>query len=58
MLQCLVLFQSEIRSSLVLSMLQQMLDDKSDEVRASVVRSLGLIVAFIDDEDKYAQVCV
>jgi hypothetical protein len=47
--------QSEIRSSLVLSMLQQMLDDKSDEVRTAVVRSLGLIVAFIDDEDKFAK---
>lgn len=48
--------QTEIRSSLVLSILQQMLDDKSDEVRTAVIRSLGLIVSFIDDQDKYSQV--
>ncbi|CAH1269897.1 KIAA1468 [Branchiostoma lanceolatum] len=47
---------SEIRSSLVLSMLQQMLsDDKSDLVRESVAKSLGLITAYIDDVDKYTQ---
>ena len=46
-----------MRSSLVLSMLQQMLcDDKDEEVRESVVRSLGLLTGFIDDEDKYTQV--
>ncbi|CAH1780279.1 unnamed protein product, partial [Owenia fusiformis] len=47
---------NEIRSSLVLSMLQQMLmDDKSEEVREAVVRSLGLLMGFIDDKDKYNQ---
>ncbi|XP_064641709.1 RAB11-binding protein RELCH homolog [Lineus longissimus] len=46
----------EIRSSLVLSMLQQMLcDDKTEEVRESVVRSLGLLISFMDDEDKYSK---
>ena len=44
---------NEMRSSLVLSMLQQMLEDKLDEVREAVVKSLGLLVGFIDDSDKY-----
>ncbi|XP_035825823.1 RAB11-binding protein RELCH, partial [Aplysia californica] len=47
---------AEIRSSLVLSMLQQMLsEDRDEEVREAVVRSLGLLMGFICDEDKYAQ---
>lgn len=51
--------QKEIRSSLVLSMLQQMLaEDKADMVREAVVKSLGVIMAYIDDPDKYTQVCV
>lgn len=41
------------RRSLVLSMLQQMLDDRSDEVREAVVRSLGALVGWVDDVDKY-----
>ncbi|KAJ8302481.1 hypothetical protein KUTeg_018877 [Tegillarca granosa] len=46
----------EILSSLVLSMLQQMLmDDKDEEVREAVVRSLGLLIGFITDQDKYSQ---
>ena len=44
---------NEMRSSLVLSMLQQMLEYKLDEVREAVVKSLGLLVGFIDDSDKY-----
>ena len=53
----LFVFQPEMLSSLVLSMLQQMLlDDKDDDVREAVVRSLGLLVAFITDPDKYSQV--
>ncbi|KAG5841785.1 hypothetical protein ANANG_G00170620 [Anguilla anguilla] len=47
---------TEIRSSLVLSMLQQMLaEDKADMVREAVVRSLGVIMGYIDDPDKYSQ---
>lgn len=51
--------QKEIRSSLVLSMLQQMLaEDKADMVREAVIKSLGIIMGYIDDPDKYSQVCV
>lgn len=57
---CLCVFtcaQKEIRSSLVLSMLQQMLaEDKADMVREAVVKSLGVIMGYIDDPDKYSQV--
>ncbi|KAM4705579.1 RAB11-binding protein RELCH isoform 1-T1 [Rhinophrynus dorsalis] len=46
----------EIRSSLVLAMLQQMLmEDKADMVREAVIKSLGIIMGFIDDPDKYQQ---
>ena len=52
------LFQKEIRSSLVLSMLQQMLmEDKADLVREAVIKSLGIIMGYIDDPDKYQQIC-
>lgn len=45
-----------IRNSLMLSMLQQMLlEDKDSTVRASVVRSLALLIALMDDPDKYFQ---
>ncbi|XP_030408106.1 RAB11-binding protein RELCH isoform X4 [Gopherus evgoodei] len=48
--------QKEIRSSLVLSMLQQMLmEDKADLVREAVIKSLGIIMGYIDDPDKYQQ---
>ncbi|XP_034498103.1 RAB11-binding protein RELCH [Ailuropoda melanoleuca] len=51
-----VYFQKEIRSSLVLSMLQQMLmEDKADLVREAVIKSLGIIMGYIDDPDKYQQ---
>ncbi|XP_059148848.1 RAB11-binding protein RELCH-like isoform X1 [Physella acuta] len=47
---------AEIRSSLVLSMLQQMMmDDRDEEVREAVVKSLGLLMGFICDADKYMQ---
>ncbi|CAG5116113.1 unnamed protein product, partial [Candidula unifasciata] len=47
---------AEIRSSLVLSMLQQMMtDDRDEDVREAVVKSLGLLMGFICDADKYAQ---
>ncbi|XP_078462530.1 RAB11-binding protein RELCH homolog isoform X1 [Lampetra planeri] len=45
-----------IRSSLVLSMLQQMLhEDKTETVREASVRSLGVVISYIDDPDKYFQ---
>ena len=41
----------------MLSVLQQMLQsDKAESVRQAVVRSLGILVAFIDDLDKFKQV--
>lgn len=50
-------WQNDIRSSLLLSMLKQMLmDDKAEEVREAVVKSLGLVIGFIGDRDKYIQV--
>lgn len=40
-------------------MLQQMLaEDKADMVREAVIKSLGIIMGYIDDHDKYSQVCV
>jgi len=48
---------ASIRNSLMLSMLQQMLlEDKDPVVRTSVVRSLTLLIALMDDPDKYFQV--
>ncbi|XP_011883081.1 PREDICTED: lisH domain and HEAT repeat-containing protein KIAA1468 homolog [Vollenhovia emeryi] len=45
-----------VRNSLMLSMLQQMLlEDKDPIVRTSVVRSLALLIALMDDPDKYFQ---
>ncbi|KAJ8683790.1 hypothetical protein QAD02_019582 [Eretmocerus hayati] len=45
-----------IRNSLMVSMLQQMLlDDKDPVVRVTVVKSLALLVALMDDPDKYFQ---
>lgn len=41
----------------MLSMLQQMLaEDKADMVREAVIKSLGIIMGYIDDPDKYSQV--
>lgn len=43
----------------MLSLLQQMLaEDKADMVREAVVKSLGIIMGYIDDPDKYSQVCI
>lgn len=39
-------------------MLQQMMtDDRDEDVREAVVKSLGLLMGFICDADKYSQVC-
>lgn len=43
----------ELRGSLLLSMLQQMLEDSVDDVREAAVRSLGVVVGFVKDDDKY-----
>ena len=49
--------QPELRGSLVLSMLNQMLtEDKAESVRQAVCRSLAVLVAFTDDSDKFKQV--
>lgn len=51
---CVPLTQAELRGSLVLSMLKQMLsEDPAESVRQMVTRSLGVIVAFTDDEAKF-----
>ncbi|EDO33912.1 predicted protein, partial [Nematostella vectensis] len=45
-----------IRSSLVWSMLRQMLmDDRNEEVREAVTKSLGLVLAYMENSDKYDQ---
>ncbi|KAF7994246.1 hypothetical protein HCN44_003336 [Aphidius gifuensis] len=47
---------SSVRNSLMLSMLQQMLvDDKESIVKSSVVKSLSLLFALMDDAEKYYQ---
>ena len=57
MLMVLYLLQTELLSSLVLSMLQQILnDDKADGVRQAAVKSLAILVAFIDDKAKFQNV--
>jgi len=43
----------ELRGSLLLSMLQQMLDDSVEDVREAATRSLGVVVGFVQDDDKY-----
>ena len=53
----MVLLQAELLSSLVLSMLQQILnDDKADGVRQAAAKSLAVLVAFIDDKAKFQNV--
>ena len=49
--------QPELRGSLVLSILSQMLtEDKAESVRQAVCRSLAVLVAFTDDSNKFKQV--
>ncbi|GIY63229.1 RAB11-binding protein RELCH homolog [Caerostris darwini] len=49
---------SGIRSSLLLSMLHQMLqEDKDDLVRETVVRNLALLLLYVDDSDKFTKAC-
>ncbi|KAJ8042040.1 hypothetical protein HOLleu_13006 [Holothuria leucospilota] len=44
-----------IVGSLVLSMLQQLLEDKVEEVKIAAVKSLGMVFSLIEDADKYNQ---
>lgn len=47
---------SEMRSSLLLSMLQQMLqEEKEVVVREAAARSLAVLLAYVDDPDKFSQ---
>jgi hypothetical protein len=46
---------SQIRNSLILSMLQQLLDDREEIVRETVIRALSLVMALCEDPDKYFQ---
>ena len=51
------LFQSELRSSLLVSILSQLLiEDRVEVVRQAVVKSLTVVVALVDDETKFNQV--
>ena len=46
-----------MRGSLLVSILHQMQqEEKVESVICSVVRSLALVYAFVDDDDKYMQV--
>ena len=45
-----------LRDSLLLSMLQQMLEDRDQEVRCGVVRALALLTASLNDSDKLTKV--
>lgn len=50
-------FQSDIRVSLIFSMLQQMLvEDKCDQVRSVCSKSLAMVINEIDDETRFTQV--
>ena len=52
-----ILLQPQLRGSLVLSILNQMLaEDKAESVRQAVCRSLAVLVAFTDDDGKFKQV--
>lgn len=45
---------SQMRSSLIFSVLQQMQDEEKDEdVKSAVVRSLGVLAVFVDDSRKF-----
>ncbi|CAH0546958.1 unnamed protein product [Brassicogethes aeneus] len=46
---------SPIRNSLILSMLQQMLEDKEEAVRETVLKALSLLFSICEDTDKYSQ---
>lgn len=39
-------------------MLQQLLEDKAEEVKIAAVKSLGMVFSLIEDADKYNQVWI
>ncbi|KNC81227.1 hypothetical protein SARC_06439, partial [Sphaeroforma arctica JP610] len=43
----------ELRSSLVVSILTQLMEDTSDMVRQSAVKNLGLVVTYLEGKDKH-----
>jgi hypothetical protein len=50
--------EQELRASLILSILVQLLDDKSPLVRAAVARNLGILISCLDENEanKYQQI--
>ena len=49
--------QVEIVSSLLLSMLKQMFaEDRNDSVRATVIKSLALVMTIVESATKYKEV--
>eukprot|EP01132_Coremiostelium_polycephalum_P004797 gene4797-5982_t len=54
---CLAQFtNAELRLSLILSILQQLGEDKSSLVRESVAKNFSLLINFFDTNDKYNQI--
>lgn len=50
---------NDIRSSLIFSLLKQMIEEEtSDAVRACAVKSLAILINYINDEKKFPQVNV
>jgi len=48
--------RSELRPSLILSILQQLNMDKAPLVREAVARNLGLLISLFEGDDKYSQI--
>uniref|UniRef100_A0AAR5Q8M1 LisH domain-containing protein n=1 Tax=Dendroctonus ponderosae TaxID=77166 RepID=A0AAR5Q8M1_DENPD len=46
---------STIRNSLILSMLQQMLEDKEEIVRDQIIKAFALLLCYCKEPDKYSQ---
>ena len=40
----------------MLSIIQQLIDDKSEIVREALARNLGLLVSYVEDHEKVSQV--
>ena len=48
--------QEAIRNSLILSIAQQLLEDRDENIRKVAIKILALLIALISGEDKYDQV--